>query len=84
MTVSATRLIGLIAEIDEALEKPGGAARAIRSLCESEGASHQFKSGTYELKLAGVKATCTAGSHGLLRNWQQAARRRVRDLGAKA
>lgn len=84
MTATASRLVALIAEIDEAIEKPGGAARAIRSLTESGRASHQFKSGTYELKLAGVKATCTAGSHGLLRNWQQAARRRIRELGGRS
>lgn len=45
-------------------------------LREEEGATTS-KGRTVSLKLAGIRATCTAGANGVLRNWQVAARREI-------
>lgn len=53
-----------------------GIAAAIARLEKNEGA--RFKDGSEaQLKMAGVSTTCTGGRHGLLRNWQNAARRKI-------
>lgn len=45
---------------------------------EKEGARENGDYGRgYRLTMAGVTATCTSGRHGLLRNWQNAARKRL-------
>lgn len=49
----------------------------IGKLMNDEGASCSFAHGTYELKLATVRATCTAGGAGLLKAWMRAAERRL-------
>ncbi|MGI2031964.1 hypothetical protein ACRQ1B_06180 [Rhizobium panacihumi] len=53
----------------------------IGELVEKEGAV--FKKGSFggdKLVMAGVSTSCTSGIHGLLRNWQGAARRKILKL----
>lgn len=41
--------------------------------------------GASTIRIAGIQSSCTSGNHGLLRNWQAAARRRIEKLkGAEA
>lgn len=41
------------------------------------GGRYRFAHGTYEFRIQGVAATCTAGGIGLLRAWQRAAERKI-------
>ena len=70
----------LIEEIDGALIEQRDPDWIIRDLCERFGGKADFKDGTCSLRIAGVVATCTAGGAGLLKGWQQAARRKLLGL----
>lgn len=60
--------------------------RILEELAIEEGAtfdgSRAWEGG--RLKLAGIKTSCTAGSFGLLSNWQHAARRKIAKLRQEA
>lgn len=76
--IDAAELERLIRLIDEK-EKDIGARNTLAVLMATENAS--FKDGNdASLRLAGVRATCTAGVHGLLMNWRNAARRKLDEM----
>ncbi|MEP9372596.1 hypothetical protein [Mesorhizobium sp. KR1-2] len=71
------RLRRLVDTISNLLADESQTARGvIGHLVEVEGAG-LTEGAEYRLRLAGVTTTCTAGHHGLLRNWQNAARRQI-------
>ena len=72
-----TRLIETIALIDEELERGANPTNLLASLVTKKKATSRFTCGTNEIRMHDVRASCTAGSLGMLRNWQQAARRRL-------
>lgn len=49
----------------------------IDMLVADEGARFRFSSGAYELRLAGVVGTATAGRKAVLESWMRAALRRI-------
>lgn len=49
----------------------------ILRLVDEEGGRHSNSNGAEVLLLAGVRTSCTTGPAGLLRNWQNAARRKI-------
>jgi hypothetical protein len=55
--------------------------RAYRSLVDElviqERAKYSFAGGTYLLTLAGIRTSCTAGDHGLLRAWLRKAKAEI-------
>ena len=71
------KLKALIDRIDAWLGQEPEARLVVNALQLQENANYRLSCGTYELRIAGVRATCTAGCHGLLRNWQEAARRAI-------
>lgn len=86
------RLRTLIDLIDAGLSAPDrpneeswrAADRKARAVLDTLARKHDASWGgstDYYLKLAGIRTTCTAGTLGLLRNWQTAARRKM-GLGA--
>ena len=70
-------LRSLIALIEDLLLNEHDAGWVVGQLEQEHGATARFLNGTYELKLAKVAATCTAGGEGLLRAWVRAAQRRL-------
>jgi len=55
-------------------------AAVVQQFAREEGGRHSHSNGAEVLALAGVRASCTTGPHGLLRNWQNAARRKIKTL----
>lgn len=53
----------------------------LNTLQQEEGASVSMACGSYVMRMAGVATSCTYGVHGLVRNWQNAARRRIEKEG---
>lgn len=53
------------------------AAMILNELQDAHGARLRFIHGTYELRLDGIAATCTAGGNGLLQAWLRAVARRA-------
>lgn len=49
----------------------------VKQLVDEEGGRHSRSNGAEVLRLAGLQSSCTTGPHGLLRNWQNAARRKI-------
>ncbi len=43
-------------------------------LIASEGAKYRTTNGTYELTLASIRTSCTAGDHGLIKAWLRKAK----------
>lgn len=81
-----SQLFTLIGRIEHALEVGAGpldkhlhqthaATRLLAELVKEGVAKTSFSCGTNTIQMAGVRASCTAGSLGLLRNWQAAATR---------
>jgi hypothetical protein len=69
------RLIRLIDEKENEI----GARNTLAVLLATEHA--RFKDGNEaSLTLAGIRSSCTAGTHGLLMNWRNAARRKLDEL----
>ena len=75
------KLEKLVADIQQRV-KVDPAETVIGQLVSKEGARTRFIGGTYELRLAGVAGTCTAGGMGLLHSWLANARRRI-ERGSK-
>lgn len=46
----------------------------IDDLVTSEGAKFKTRNGTYELALAGIRTSCTAGGRGLIKAWLRKAK----------
>lgn len=57
------------------------ATKAYRDLLEdlviSEGAKYRTTNGTYELALAGIRTSCTAGGRALIKAWLRKAKARA-------
>ncbi|MEO9614301.1 MAG: hypothetical protein ABJG86_11235 [Nitratireductor sp.] len=51
--------------------------RLFNTLQQVEGASVSMDGAGHRMRMAGVATSCTSGMHGLLRNWQNAAHRRI-------
>ncbi|WP_206523446.1 hypothetical protein, partial [Mesorhizobium sp. M5C.F.Ca.IN.020.29.1.1] len=58
-----------------ALER--AAAAILATLQNEHGATWNAGGDGYTLKLAGIQSSCTGGAGGLLRNWRNAAQRRL-------
>ena len=67
----------IAAGISQLLDEGEDARPIFDELARDHGARLRFAHGTYEMRLGGVTATCTAGEKGLLRNWVAAVRRRL-------
>lgn len=63
--------------IRSSLDSGESPRKIIAALERDHDARHRFVHGTYELRLARVTATCTAGDAGLLNAWMRAAERQV-------
>lgn len=53
------------------------ALATIEDVVASDGARYRQSGAGYSLRLAGVNTSCTSGPAGLLRNWRNAAERRI-------
>ncbi len=73
----ARELRDLVALIDERRVAKCDGRLVLAELTDRFAARHRFAHGAYELRIAGVTSTSTAGAAGLLTNWQAAARRRL-------
>lgn len=69
--------------INERLAETAKPESVLMELMGEHGGRQWFADGAYRLRLAGVTTSCTAGLHGLLRNWQAAALRRIEVGGAR-
>lgn len=76
----AERLRRLIKFIEDDL--PGGRDGILHIIGTDEGATYRFNGGAYEVRMAAVGATATSGYTDALRNWCNAARRKLLQLGA--
>ena len=56
---------------------------AVHRLVEEEAAKRGQSSGADTLTMAGIRTSSTGASIGLLRNWQNAARRRIQREGGR-
>ena len=80
--IDIAHLCHFLAEIDRAeVELAGDLPAVIEALVEQDYAAAGFSDGAYWLRLCGVRTSCTSGHHGLLRNWQNAARRKIAAAG---
>lgn len=77
------QLRALIARIDAEADAPHLRAALIAELEASAGLSLAFTSGTYRARMAGITATNTEGERGALKNWANAARRRLLAVGSE-
>lgn len=93
MTLWQENLSRLIARIDELMpsEQPAQGHIAyeefqahqrkldavVAQLVDEEGGRHSRSNGAEVLRLAGLQTSCTSGPGELLRNWQNAARRKI-------
>ena len=59
----------------------GAAHHTINVLVADHMATHRFGGGTYNLRVAGLAATCTAGGVGLLNAWTRKARKLLTEAG---
>ena len=75
--------LGRCVRIVDALLHRGASRDDLDRLVADEGAVHDFRGGTYVLRLAGVTGSCTAGGTGLLTSWLRAARKCLAELEAR-
>lgn len=74
--IDVPRLSALVERID--CDLPAMPARElIDEFCETQGGVFRDRGFEMTLRVAGVVTSCTSGPAHLLRNWQQAARRRI-------
>ncbi|AJP73142.1 hypothetical protein [Sphingomonas hengshuiensis] len=59
-------------------------ARVWAELAEQHGATLHFVNGTHHLNIAGIAATCTSCTAGVIAAWVRAARRRLAQAGEQA
>jgi len=57
---------------------------ALRAVVDDEKGTANTQADAATLKLAGIRTSATGGSLALLRNWQNAARRRINQIAAGA
>jgi hypothetical protein len=74
------RLQAAVARIDGG-RVSDAASTILADLVASHDAKLRLTSGTTELRIAGVRASCTWGDSGLLANWRAAALRRLGEMG---
>ncbi len=63
--------------IDELLAEDMDADWIVAEVARRYGGTARYLNGTYELRIAGIVGTCTAGGVGQLKSWQRAAARKI-------
>lgn len=80
--INVAHVFHFLAEIDRLeVETRGDLPAIIDVLVKQEYAVTGFSDGAYWLRFCGIRVSCTSGHHGLLRNWQNAARRKIAAAG---
>lgn len=84
---AALAVLSTMPKLEDAYEEcrahDNAARRILASLQNEHGASWSASGPGLYLQLAGVQSSCTSGAAGLLRNWRNAAQRRLDEAGLR-